>query len=420
MTPIRILHSSIALLLTILTLCGCGDQGAVEPVTGITGDPVVHSPRMAILDYTNPVTEPDGAAGFARAGLVILESAYLWSHPDHVPFVDEVRSLNPETRVVGYVLAQTTRTAWAEQEQSNPYGYDMYVATLPYWAHTTTGDTLTNWPGQVVLDITDPACRTAMIDVIERYHRQSGRIFDGVMWDAFAPKLWIPPEAAAVMDGEPDIDGDGVPHDQDEDEMAAMRDAQEALVRELRNRLGSGFIQIFNGVRAMSDSSFAALGDGMLYELFPEVGFGRGANYAKALDTSSTKNLFAARRWPRTRNGGPWLILSNLNSISFTDDRGALVSYDLGDINRAVALLTGATVVYHETGGGFYGWPAIDVDLGAPLGPASIDSTVFRREFELGSVTVEMESGAYPIPFDFTIVQDGDTLQALDFPAHTP
>ena len=93
---------------------------------------------------------------------------------------------------------------------------------------------------------------------------------------------------------------------------------------------------------------------------------------------------------------------------------------DLGDINRAVALLTDATAVYHSDGRHIYGWPEVDIRLGPALGGVTIDGPIYTREFERGRVTVTMTSGDPPFPFDYEIVQDGQVVQSLQFPSHFP
>ncbi len=407
------------LVYLVVAAIGCSD-GVTDPEAENVIDS--NSPKMAIIDYSSPFVDPDALRKYAAADLVILESSYLLSNDRHSGFVDEIHAINPRTKVLGYQLAQTCWYSWGEasQETANRYGYDWYVATRPYWATTTEGDTVTNWPGQAVLDISKPECRAAMIDVIAKYKRSGPNHLDGVMWDYFGSSLWIPPESAAQMEGEPDLDGDGIPHFDDPDEIAALKSAQEFLVNELREELGSDFVQIFNGNRALSDSLFAGLGDGMLYELFPLVGFAGSDKYRKALDIEKPNNLFTACNWPRSRNGGPWLILSNNWQIGFTDPQGDFIQYNLGNLNRAVALLTDATAAYHSDGQIVYGWPDVDLDLGPPLGPAEIDGETYFRRFSRGEISVVLESGAYPMPFDFSITQNGEVVQYLDHPNHFP
>ncbi|MHB8079412.1 MAG: alpha-amylase family protein [Candidatus Krumholzibacteriia bacterium] len=376
---------------------------------------------MAIVDYrTGDLDTPEAAARYAQADLVVLESSYLWSRPQNAGFVANVKALNPNARVLGYVLANTAWATWGDEPDSdpttNPYGWDWYNATRPYWCYTTTGDTLMNWPHQVVLDILDPACRRAMIDVLLKWRREGSNPVDGFYWDYFSTSLWIAPAAAATLDGEPDLDDDGIGHFEDADERQAFRDAQTALVQETRAAFGDAFIQIFNGGRAAVDSTFAALGDGMFYELFPTVGFWGGPRMALALDPAQPNNLYAARRWPRTRNGGPWLVLSNPTPVSWWDADGQLVQFNLGEINRAVALLTGATACYHEPPALGYGWPAYEPALGLPLGGVVCRGDTLTRDFAGGRVKVIKRNMDSVLPFDFEITETDSVVQALRYP----
>lgn len=415
----------LSLLLPLVALIGCSsgnDPAAPSPPAGPPQD-AMRSPRMAIIDYVNGnLDSPEAAEPYARADIVALQGSYLWSRPQNAGFVERVKAINPTTRVLGYVMPNTTWTTWGDEPASDPaadpYGWDWYNATRPYWCYTTTGDTVLNWPRVVVIDILNPACRRAMIDVLLKWSRRSANPVDGFYWDYFAPTLWLHPAVAATMDGEPDLDGDGIGHFEDADEQQAFRNAQTALVMETRAAFGDAFIQIFNGGRAAVDSNFAALGDGMFYELFPTVGFWGERRMAQALDPAVPKNLYAASHWPRTRNGGPWLILSNPTPVSWWDSDGQLVQFNLADLNRAVALLTGATACYHQPSTISCGWPAYEPALGPPLGGVVARGDTITRDFAGGRVKVIMRSGDGALPFDFEITEGDTVVQRLSFPAY--
>jgi len=415
----KVLLASIIALLA-LAGCGAGDDPAGPALPGQLPQDATPSPRMAIVDYRTGNLDTEAAERYARAELVVLESTYLWSWPRNTGFVASVKALNPDTRVLGYVLAKNSWTTWGDEPDSdpiaNPYGWDWYQATRPYWCFTTTGDTLMDWPLQVVLDITNPACRRAMIEVLLKWRREGENPVDGFFWDYFANSLWIAPAVDATVDGEPDLDGDGIGHFEDADERQVFRDAQTALVLETRAAFGNDFIQIFNGGRAAGDSSFAALGDGMFYELFPAVGFWGGPSMALALDPARPNNLYAARGWPRTRNGGPWLILSNPTPVNWLDSDGQLVVFNLGDLNRVVALLTGATACYHEPPYVRYGWPAYEPALGLPLGGVVAHGDTLTRDFSDGRVQLIWRDVDSILPFDFAITERDTVTQALLFP----
>jgi hypothetical protein len=220
------------------------------------------------------------------------------------------------------------------------------------------------------------------------------------------------------MDGEPDIDGDGVPYDQDADEQQAFRDAQHGWVSDAERIFGPGFIQIANGESALIDSTLAARIDGMFYEQFPGTAFGTSGRFRSALDSVRYNNLWAARDWPRRRNGGPWLILSQMNHVGYyRDENGAWLPVDAGELTRALALLTGGTAVtYDDSGRRSAGIPDVEYDLGAPLGPVQVAGDVYRRAFEHGRIELYMGSGDYPEPFDFQVLRNGRVIQDIDFP----
>jgi len=377
--------------------------------------------RIAVLDHhlLGDLSDPAVMAKYARADLLITQPDVFWGRPDLAAKMDLLRAANPSLRIIGWFRSKCVRNEWAVLERSaQSYDYDLYHAALPYFSYTTTGDTLQDWPGVSLFNYMDPAARRAMLDVFEHYQQTSPAKLDGVYWDYFNIELWIS-EDVHTMEGEPDMDGDGVPHFSDADEKAAFISAQDDWIHEMRARMGESFIQVANGYRALRDSTFASLLDGMNYEIFPNVGFNSATPYRAALDPNVPNNLWAANRWPRTANGGPWQILENVWVPRMRDQNGVYRPIDLGDVNRAVALLTGASVIHYDlTGEHHAGIPSVEIDLGAPLGGVTIDGAVYTREFAEGRVTLTMGTGAYPMGFSFRVERNGaggeELVQAID------
>lgn len=377
---------------------------------------------VAIVSYAYvDLSDPAQQSAVARAEVFVNEMSYLWSPTQNQGAVAALKSRNPDLKVLGYVNAQTTWLMWGanpEVQAANPYGWDWYWATRPYWSYTTTGDTMMSWPGKVVLNILVPACREAMIDVLADHWHAHSNVIDGVYWDHFNTTLWVS-ESVPGREGSLDLDGDGIAHQDDPDEIEAYKDASTALITELRARLGQQVIQITNGNRAALDSTFAGLVDGMLYENFPEVGFW-GENMRQALDANAWNSLFASRRWPRTQNGGPFIILSNKDRITITSPQGSR-GYRYADFARPAALLTGTLVSYHSPAQQMdFGWPEVDLELGAPLGEAVASGDTLTRGFVNGTVTVIMTRGDLPVPFNFSITQDQAVAQSFEFPSIYP
>lgn len=406
----------IALLLAAAS--GCTVAENTEPVDSVSEPDFTDNywPTMAIVDWSQvDLTDPEKIAEFARADIIALETAYVWRDNLNPGALDEIRALNPDVRIVGYLNAQDSWLAWGNIDRSdaeNPfYTWEWFQATKPYWSYTTEGDTMLSWPGKVLLNVLDENCRQAMVDVLVDHWSAHDNVLDGFYWDHFNSFLWVPIEIPGV-EGEMDLDGDGIAHRDDEDEKQAYRDASEDLIRRVRRALGSDVIQIANGQRAPSDPEFAALFDGMFYENFPEYSFS-GDELRQSLDPAVENNLFEARTWCRADNGGPWLILSNWGQFYAPNEDGVTVVWKRADLNRAIGLLAGCLSVYYPGTSYRYGWPAVDVDLGMPLGEAVQDGDLYTREFENGRVVLSFDEAAATVPFQFAIVEDGDAKQVL-------
>lgn len=379
------------------------EPAPVQPVPLAQRNP---SLRIAVLDnqLLGDLTDPAVMAKYARADLLVTEPGQFWNRPESAQKLALIRAANPDLKVIGFFRSKCVRQEWSGYDpQANSFEYALYQSAKPFLSYTTEGDTLQDWPGVAVFDFTNEAARHALIDVFAGFQAQSEAKLDGIYWDYFSPYLWISPDVT-TMNGEPDMDGDGVAHLVDADEIASFNAAQEAWIGELRARMGDDFVQVANGARALVDSTFAGLLDGMNYEIFPNIGFSGGTPYRSALDPAVPNNLWAARGWLRTANGGPWQILDNVWIPRMTDQYGAVRAIDLGDVNRAIALLTGATVVHFDLSGLHRpGIPDVEINIGAPLGGVVFDGDRITRTFERGSVTVTMGSGSYPLGLSYMV-----------------
>ena len=385
-------------------------------------DHTVHSPRnYAALHWsTHDWSDEALIERIARADLLCVEAEVLWSEPPSggPSVVERIKAVNPDCTVVGYVSVQMVRLDWADAPLGT-YARTRWDALRPFWCYTTTRDTLQSWPKKVNVNILNPDCRDAIVAIIADFQEHSGTAFDGVLWDYFNNGIWIP--NSVDVTGDPDLDGDGIPMMSDPDELAAYKAACVDMVVSLRERLGEGFIQIFNGQRAYTDSTFAALSDGIDYELFPTLGFQAPDKMRKAMDPAVPNSLWNARRWPRTVNGGPYLLLENINRAHYYDDNYVLTPLNPGDSFRAVSLLIdGCYPVWDDFVDHLFGWPDVVHSLGAPLGPTRIEGDVFTREFTYGDVRLDMGSGAWPNPFNFRIRINGNVVEELAIPYHFP
>ena len=405
----RLMSNFLCGIVLAVAVAGCSTSPGATAPDPVPNVPVVQqnpSLRIAVLDHhlLGDLSDPAVMAKYARADILITQPDVFWGAPGLEHKMNLLRAANPDLKILGWFRSKCVRIDWRDLDPAlASYDYDLYQAALPYLSYTTTGDTLQDWPGVVLFDFTQPAARDAMLDVFVRYQATSPAKLDGVYWDYFNYELWIANDVT-TMEGEPDMDGDGVEHFSDGDEKLAFQAAQVEWIREMRARLGRDFIQVANGARALRDSTFAGLLDGMNYEIFPNVGFYGGTPYRQALDPAVFNNLWAANRWLRTENGGPWQILENVWVPYMMDQNQVYRALNMGDLHRAIALLTGSTVIHYDlTGAHHAGLPDVEINLGEPLGGVTIDGSVYTRNFEQGTVTLTMGTGNYPLGFSYRI-----------------
>ena len=417
---------SLTLIISMLFLVACtpiSDPLEASPDEGNLPDRGANddfqeetSNHMAIIEYWGvDFSDPVNIEKYSRANILVVNPYVMWAEGANESAIASMKALNPDLKVIGYFNSQTSWIEWSLD--SGPgrgtYENDWANAVQPYWSYTTTGDTMLAWPGKVLVNILDEDCREAMVGVLANHWTAHSNVFDGIFWDHFNSELWVM-ESVAGRDGELDLDGDGIAHLDDEDEMQAYREASVDLIQRSRNVLGNDIIQVSNGNRAARDSVFASILDGTMYERFPDVGFYNGREQ-QALDPEAGNNLFAVRNWFRQDNGGPYVILSNTSFHYYPDADGTQVLGPYSDFCRVVALLTGNYVTYHTGEGNTnYGWPSVELNLGAPLGGVSIDGMSVSREFENGQVLLDFSDGRSQAPFSYWIWQSGSLVQQMD------
>ena len=385
------------------------DNGVAWDVHGPAA-PVIHA--WESVDWNDAVRIEE----MARTDLLILTGMNIWGSPlyNDVDVLQLLRDVNPDIRIIAYVLAKGVDDRG--NVSNNTFQSSIYYETMPYWAYTTTGDTLSDWSHRITVNLLYPECREIMVDKIVEYQRGSANHFDGVFWDYFNNGIWVPDWLP--VEGEPDLDGDGIPMNQDADERLAYQAACADMVTALRDSLGEGFLQIFNGQRAYTDSTFAALSDGLNYEYFPDVFFPQPQTMRDALDFDYPYNVFRTASWPRTVNGGPYNILENLQKSFYVSSVDGLVHQLVyGKIMRVAALLSDNRFTFN---GHNYGWPVNPINLGPALGPAYETADGLHREFRFGSIDLVWRTGDMPKPFDYTITLNGRIVEEMNIPYEFP
>lgn len=378
------IHFRIHILVLIaLISCSCSvedpsSQSETDPYLPHRGYPekgVVHI--QSFIDW-----DPETLRDVAQAEMVILPIDWCFS-PETEGILGELRQLNPGIQILGYQVVLGVYTLWPDTsylQATLPYNLDYYQAVTNDWAFTTTGDTLMIWRDLIFLNPIDGdemnrSLIDTLVDLIEEYQSQTGDALDGIMHDYFMYRIYINPTIRHLVDGEIDLNGNGVIIDDDTGEQALLYAWQKEYAREIRNRLGEDFIQIANGRPPQEDAELAAMLNGIFYENFPNL------------------------RWQLTDRDGLLQLLQHQEEGFLSTAKGrtwSILTNEYGGQNNLYCLVSSmlADCFYTEmhTPYVFTGW-TIDIRAGVPQQSTILEGRVdsiltVKRAFGLGEARI--------------------------------
>jgi len=318
----------------------------------------------------------------ARAELLIFPIERCFS-PEATDIIARLRELNPDIKIIGSIgvlLVKELYPDTAYLASSLPWELDFYRLVEDNWAWTTTGDTFSIWPGTIFLDpITEPGEGDSrllddIVDLLEEYTDDWPGAIDGLMHDYIMYKPYVSPWNDNV-DGDLDLDGNGILIGDDEDEQATFLRWQKDYVAEIRSRLGPRFIQIANGRVPQEDAELAGNLNGIFYELFPNMCW-------SITDRAGFEILLEnqAEGWLTEAHGRTWSILTNA-SIEYNNMFCMLSS-----------MLAGCFYTELVDNYTFRGW-SIDIDAGQPLSQLVVEGKAdsiltYKRSFSGGETLI--------------------------------
>jgi hypothetical protein len=261
----------------VFTACS---QSPSEPLTPEgAAAPDIGYPSRAVVHWSDFFEWDEATADeAAKADVVIFPISRCFS-PLGKDVIVRMRAVNPDIKILGYLAMLQVGELYPDTsylEQYLPWELDFYRAVEDNWAWTTTGDTFHVWPGVIFLDPIDGSGRPDMellesiVGLLDRYVESNPGMLDGVMHDYFMYTPYVSPFNDNV-DGEVDLDGDGIVTGEDEDEQAAFLRWQKDYAAAIRSRLGPDFIQVANGRVPQEDGELAASLNGIFYEQFPNM-----------------------------------------------------------------------------------------------------------------------------------------------------
>ncbi|HSG27304.1 MAG TPA: hypothetical protein VLA34_02400, partial [Candidatus Krumholzibacterium sp.] len=190
-----------------------------------------------------------------------------------------MKEINPDLKIIGYqglLMLSQLYSDTATVMQNTPYEIDYHLVAQDHWAWTTTGDTLSMWPGSIFLNPftegePDEGFMSDLIDLLEEYNDDRPGAIDGIMHDYFMYRPYIGFGMEDVVTGDIDLDGNGVVVTEDLQEREMFLQWQIDFAAGIRRRLGDDFIQIGNGRVPQENEQLASVINGIFYEVFPNM-----------------------------------------------------------------------------------------------------------------------------------------------------
>jgi hypothetical protein len=344
--------------------------------------PAFALPALALHDRSGNIS----LGGFTDAQLdtiAMMPMAVFQLHtlfnPGGSARVRELKQRNPDIVVLGVLDVLTTPLHWDTEltRSVNPMAGELFDLLRDRWFETLEGDPALMWENARMVDpmrngTYDRELVRRFADVVCRYAQEYDGVIDGVFYDYMSTSPWMYPNGP--QSGTLDLDGDGVPSHQDDDEKAAWAGFQIELLREMQDRFGEGFIQVANGDLGLRNAEAARALAGVCLEKFPTLVWAvlpqEGIRRAMNLEEPG---------YLTPRRGRTWNVLS----FGTLGESTARIM-----IRRLTSALTGALYVEARGREGFF--PGLDdvqmPELGAPLGPVQLreseDEVEFTRRFE--------------------------------------
>lgn len=371
------------LIAAALVILSCTAENPSVPSDGANVDAVRSYPQKGILhDLSFTSWDAAKVRDASEADMLIFPVARCFS-PDAQDIIAELKRLNPSTVILGKHTILGVNPLWPDTnylQVSLPYEMEYYETVENDWSYTTAGDTLMLWRDIIFLKpIIDGELNRRLIvdllDLMERYQIESGNVLDGVVYDYLMQSLYINYAIRDIVEGEPDLDSDGIPFIDDPEEAAYLIQWQKEYINEFRIRFGDDFILVANGHLPQDDAEIAGMLNGLFFEAFPN-------NLRSYTDREGLLRLlqFQEEGYLRKARGRTWTILTNVD----------------GGQNNLFCCIASmiAGCFYAELHGtsAFTGW-TLDINAGKPRSEYTMEGDVdgvltVRRAFSHGEARI--------------------------------
>ncbi len=371
----------LAVPATILISCGGSPSSPGED--GLPPIAAGEYPEKGVVHWTSFLSWDEGKIEEAARSKMAIFPIQLCLSQAGGEIIGQMKSINPGIKIVGYqalLCVSELSSDTVSARASIPYSMDYYYLARNHWAFTTTGDTLSIWPGLIFLNpFTDGTADTAfmdkLVDLLDDHRRGRENSLDGIMHDYFMDRPYINPSLSGVVEGDIDLDGDGITIDGDAGEREEFLRWQMDFAGRIRSRFGPDFIQVGNGRVPQDNAELAGIINGIFYELYPNMCWGvtDRTGFQKLL--ANQADGYLAKAFGRT-----WSIVTN-DAIDY-NNYFCMIS----------SLLAGCLYTELYDNASFKGWE-LELDPGSPGSGLTVEGRAdsvmtYRRAFSKGEARI--------------------------------
>lgn len=324
-------------------------------------------PRRCAYHTTNfEIWDSVKISEVAKAELIIFSMERCYK-PSSQVILQSIRAHNSDIKIIGYLGVLNQCELWPDTTgfyETNPFAIDMWNATKDDFVYTTEGELFYIWPDCMFLNpIKGDSVNTDLIDKILNAVEKNLEVFgsiDGVFHDYLMRNIYVMP----TYEGDLDLDGDGVPWQQDIGEHDLLWDWQLQYVQAFTERFGEGFLQVGNGYLPVVYSEMTRELNGIFYELYPITHYS-WTEHEALLQVLSQKDVL------KSLDGKIWSVISG--------------AADRDEYNMLVSMLTSDLYAERVTDGIWSRWYE-ELDAGRAKGELKTYSNGWEREFSKGTV----------------------------------
>ena len=335
------------------------------------------------------VTYFPSAEEAAQHDVISVDASRVFDHELPESYLDSLSMHNPDIIVLLYVTVNSVyKWQLDNQDELTLWNRAWVTALGDYLAPAVTCGPCEYFPGAYLLDVTKPAARTRMVELIGTFMFMHSRPNLGLFLDYFS--------SAIYSSNQPDIDLDGVPMNQDPGEIREWTLAERELARMLRERLPNTIL-IGNGNMSRGDDELQAYLDGCMIEGAGLYGYGD-----EPIITFFTGGEFLSIEATKARFSSRIIDPLILMDYKYAEPWAVLIA-QMGGVCGVVSPPGpgrgwAPPDPYFDLGKPLGGYQWLNRELNSNIGTILLNNTGLTRKFEKGELVLTLNRGGWDNP----------------------